>query len=54
MKFLVILFTVVAVVSCKPGGHHGHQGGQIYNVQVQGGGGHDAGPPPPPPPPVSI
>lgn len=57
MKFLVILFTIVAVVTCKPGGHHGHQGGdggQVFHVQVQGGGSQAAAPPPPPPPPVSI
>lgn len=49
MKFLVVLFALVAVATCRPGGaHHGGGEPQLIRVQVQQQESHShaqAGPP---------
>lgn len=53
MKFLVVLFAVVAVCTCKPHQPAAAQSsGQVFQVQVQSAPAqqHHAPPAPPPPP----
>lgn len=54
MKFLVILFALVAVATCRPGGAHHQPEPQTIRVQVQQQQQQHHAPPAPPPSPVSL